>query len=90
MQGMPCKNDKVCLDYRAMNPAMASEIIDAFGGTTAVARLCRCTTASVSEWRHSGIPLARWLYLHAIRPDVVPPPPAPAHLAADKGTRNAA
>lgn len=48
----------------------ASQIIDALGGTTAVARLCECEPPSVSEWRRKGIPKARLLYLKAIRPDV--------------------
>ncbi len=57
-----------------MTTPTASQIIDALGGTCAVARLCRCRQPSVSQWRHTGIPLARWLYLRAIRPDVVPEP----------------
>jgi hypothetical protein len=45
-----------------------SQIIDKLGGTNAVARLCECRPPSVSEWRNSGIPNARRLYLLAIRP----------------------
>lgn len=48
-----------------------SELIDALGGTTAVALLCGVKPPSVSDWRHSGIPLPRRLYLHTKRPDVV-------------------
>jgi hypothetical protein len=47
-----------------------NEIIDALGGTTAVARLCEISVASVSQWRIYGIPQARMLYLRVIRPDV--------------------
>lgn len=47
----------------------ASEIIDALGGTAAVAKLCEISQPSVSEWRSAGIPKARAQYLRAIRPD---------------------
>lgn len=47
-----------------------SSLIDALGGTSAVARLCEVTPPSVSEWRRSGIPKARRLYLKAVKPDV--------------------
>lgn len=47
----------------------ASEVIDALGGTAAVARLCEVRMPSVSEWRRSGIPAARLMYLRVIRPD---------------------
>lgn len=45
-----------------------SEIIDRLGGTAAVARLCDVKDPSVSEWRKTGIPPARRMYLQAIRP----------------------
>ena len=49
----------------------SSEIIDALGGTCAVARLCGgIKPPSVSRWKTNGIPSARLLYLKAIRPDV--------------------
>lgn len=48
----------------------ANKIIDELGGTVAVADLCRCKPPSVSEWRKSGIPIARLMYLQAVRPDV--------------------
>lgn len=47
-----------------------TEIIDALGGTAAVARLCQVKKPSVSEWRKKGIPSARRMYLEAVRPDV--------------------
>jgi hypothetical protein len=47
----------------------ANQIIDALGGTNAVARLCECTPASVSGWRKDGIPKPRLMYLRAVRPD---------------------
>jgi DNA-binding transcriptional regulator YdaS (Cro superfamily) len=42
-----------------------SEIIDALGGTAAVARMVRTSGASVSEWRQRGIPTLRRLQLAA-------------------------
>lgn len=49
----------------------SSQIIDALGGTCAVARLCGgIKPPSVTQWRINGIPSARLLYLKAIRPDV--------------------
>lgn len=50
------------------NEPTANEVIDALGGTAAVARLCEIRPPSVSEWRRSGIPQARLMYLRAIRP----------------------
>jgi len=47
-----------------------SDVIDALGGTAAVARLCRISQPSVSEWRKAGIPEARRMYLELARPDV--------------------
>lgn len=64
----------------------ASTIIDALGGTAATARMCRVRAPSVSGWRHRGIPLARWMYLHAVRPDVVPPPALPSATAGSTAT----
>ena len=55
-----------------MNALTDSELIDALGGTTAVARLCEVRAPSVSEWRVRGIPKARRMFLSAIRPDIVP------------------
>jgi len=47
----------------------ANEIIDAIGGTCAVAELCNVTTGAVSQWRTSGIPAARLMYLKVVRPE---------------------
>ncbi len=44
----------------------ASSLIDNLGGTSAVARLCMVKPPSVAEWRHSGIPRARLMYLQAL------------------------
>lgn len=48
----------------------STEIIDAIGGTTAVAQLCEVTAGAVSQWRISGIPKARLMFLRLIRPEV--------------------
>jgi hypothetical protein len=53
------------------NAAMdANKIIDALGGTNAVAAMCEIKPASVSQWRTDGIPQARELYLRLLRPEV--------------------
>ncbi|KQV50053.1 Cro/CI family transcriptional regulator [Massilia sp. Root335] len=46
------------------------EIIDALGGTSEVAKLCRVSDAAVSQWRRAGIPQPRLMYIQAIRPDL--------------------
>lgn len=51
----------------------ANDIIDALGGTAAVARMCEVRQPSVSEWRVRGIPKARLMYLKAVRPEVFEP-----------------
>ena len=48
----------------------SNEIIDALGGTVKVAKICGVTKAAVSQWRASGIPSARLMYLKLLRPDV--------------------
>jgi ABC-type hemin transport system substrate-binding protein len=48
----------------------ADEIIDALGGTNATAELCNVKPPSVSDWRKTGIPDARLMFLKLARPDV--------------------
>lgn len=48
----------------------ANKIIDELGGTCAVAELCNVTTGAVSQWRTSGIPAARLMFLKLARPEV--------------------
>lgn len=55
---------------RMNTPHPDSYIIDALGGTSKTARLCRVQPASVSEWRKTGIPDARRMFLQLARPDV--------------------
>lgn len=55
----------------------ANAIIDALGGTTAVASLCDIKSPSVSEWRRKNEIPKPWLrYFKATRPDVFGPAPA--------------
>lgn len=53
-----------------MDTKTDSEIIDALGGTSKVAALCKVEPASVSGWRQKGIPQARRMFLELARPDV--------------------
>ena len=50
-----------------MNP---ETIIQALGGTAAVARLCEVKAPSVSVWKKKGIPRARLQFLRLLRPDL--------------------
>lgn len=45
-------------------------IIDELGGTVAVSLIFEITDGAVSQWRQSGIPKARLMYLKLLRPDV--------------------
>ncbi|WP_312548156.1 Cro/CI family transcriptional regulator [Massilia sp.] len=54
----------------------ASKIIDDLGGTAKVAALCEVTMAAVSQWRESGIPKPRLMFLKLARPDVFGPTPS--------------
>lgn len=47
-----------------------SEIIDQLGGTAKVAELCEVSPPAVSQWRESGIPNSRLMFLRLARPDV--------------------
>lgn len=43
-----------------MDPRTASQIIDALGGTKAVADQLKCGLSAVSNWRRARIPSDRW------------------------------
>lgn len=47
-------------------------IIEALGGTFAVAKLCKVKPTSVSAWKRegTGIPPARRMFLELVSPDV--------------------
>jgi hypothetical protein len=51
-----------------------NQIIDAIGGTSETARLCEVQPASVSEWRKTGIPKARLMFIRLARPDIFSQP----------------
>ena len=53
-------------------------IIDALGGTLAVARLFRIKPPSVSGWRRNGIPSARMDYLQLAYPHLFEQSAAPS------------
>lgn len=48
----------------------AVRVIDALGGTAAVAKIFEIKSPSVSEWRSVGIPKARLQYLRLAHPEV--------------------
>jgi predicted transcriptional regulator len=50
----------------------ADEVIDAFGGTAAVAKIFEISDAAVSQWRSSpaGIPKGRLMYLRLLKPEL--------------------
>lgn len=50
-----------------------SSIIDALGGNSVVAGLCKISSQAVSKWRREGIPEGRLMYLKLLRPDVFEP-----------------
>ncbi|WP_025041006.1 hypothetical protein [Nitrosospira briensis] len=52
----------------------ANQIIDALGGTNAVARLFNIKPPSVSGWREDGIPDARLMYIKVAHPEVFSTP----------------
>lgn len=54
-----------------------SQIIDALGGTGKTAKLFGIQPASVSEWRKTGIPDARMMYIRLARPDIFSKKPQP-------------
>lgn len=47
-----------------------SEIIDKFGGTTAVACLCDVSPQAVSKWKRYGVPKYRLKYLKLLKPEL--------------------
>lgn len=51
-----------------MNQSVSTAIAR-MGGTSAVAKLCEITPASVSGWKHDGMPKSRIKFLRLARPD---------------------
>ena len=58
-----------CAKFAGMD-IEANAVIDKLGGTGATAKLCKTTPGAVSQWRRSGIPEPRLMYLELARPDV--------------------
>jgi hypothetical protein len=54
---------------RTPRDPVACQIIDALGGTVAVADLCEVKPGAVSNWKREGIPKPRLQYLKLARPD---------------------
>lgn len=46
------------------------QIIDAFGGQAAVARLLNIKSPAISYWKRKGIPELRMIQLRSLRPDL--------------------
>lgn len=59
-----------CLGVPIVGGMNDSDIIDALGGTSEVARLCKVRPPSVSGWRANGIPAARRQFLELLRPEL--------------------
>ncbi len=51
-----------------------SLLIDQLGGTVATATLAEVTPAAVSQWRRTGIPKARLMFLRLARPEIFAAP----------------
>jgi hypothetical protein len=49
---------------------LACSIIEALGGTSATAIFCEVKPPSVTEWKTTGIPKARLMFLKLARPDL--------------------
>jgi hypothetical protein len=59
-------------------------IVEQFGGTSAMARLCEVEPSAVSQWKAKNhIPQAHIKFLRLQRPDLFDPPAQPA--ADDEG-----
>ena len=66
--GMTEEDDRRFLELT--NNLTHNYVIDALGGSTAAARFFEVTVGAISQWRMSGIPRARLMYLRAMRPDI--------------------
>jgi predicted transcriptional regulator len=45
-------------------------LIKRLGGTAKTAELCEVTPGAVSQWRKSGIPKARLMFIRLARPEI--------------------
>lgn len=62
MFGVAIDNELATPNNRGMNTS-ATQVIDALGGTAAVARIFNVQQPSVSDWKKGGIPNSRVMYL---------------------------
>lgn len=74
---MACTFSLRWLRFETMNEE-ANRIIDAAGGTTAVARRFELTTGAVSQWRDNGIPKPWMRVFKAEMPEIFQEPPPPS------------
>ena len=49
----------------------ATTVVERLGDTAEVARMFEVRMPSVSDWKKSGIPKARMMFIKAVRPDVL-------------------
>ena len=62
---------------------VANRIIDAMGGTSAVARLIETPPSTVHSWRKNGIPRSRLAHLRLVGQDLDPPVDVEALASSD-------
>ena len=69
----------------------SDDVIDALGGTTAVATAIEAPTTTVHSWREIGIPRSRMAHLRLIAntKGIALPDPPDANTQADAGERAA-
>jgi hypothetical protein len=67
------------LSTRQTDEIEPAQVIDALGGTGAVAKLCEVSSQAVTQWRRAGIPRARLMYLRAVRPAAFEAAPSAAN-----------
>lgn len=49
-----------------LSPEASGQLIDALGGTNTVSRLCDISSSAVAQWRTTGVPKSRVLYLREL------------------------
>jgi hypothetical protein len=68
----------------------SNKAIDLLGGTAAAARFFEVRQPTISEWRKTGFPRARLMYLRAVRPDIYEAASVTTKDQADQAERSAA
>ena len=64
-----------------------NEIIDALGGTGAVAKMCGLADPTVSTWRKRRIPKSWARYFQSVRPDLYDLPPVKIKRVKNSGNK---